>query len=106
MIRVVIPDLDLGSGSGSRGSKRHRIPDPDLQHCFSQCHPGSGSRINTASHSLTSVLLCSLQFSDSDLEGGGGGPTLVRSTRNRLSRLHGLKKKKVRNLYTQLLNIE
>jgi hypothetical protein len=34
----------------------------------------------------------SLQFSDSDLEGGGGGggPTLVRSTRNRLSRLHGL----------------
>jgi hypothetical protein len=49
------------------------------------------------SPSLTAVLLCSLQFSDSDLEGGGGGPTLVRSTRNRLSRLHGLKKKKVRH---------
>ncbi len=61
---------------------------------------------------LTSVLLCSLQFSDSDLEGGGGGggPTLVRSTRNRLSRLHGLKKKKVRNFFTvypsQLINIK
>jgi hypothetical protein len=28
---LFIPDPD----PGSRGSKRHRIPDPDPQHCFS-----------------------------------------------------------------------
>ena len=43
-------------------------------------------------HQQPVLLVCSLQLSDSDLE---GQPILVRSSRNRLSRLNGYKKKKV-----------
>ncbi len=47
-------------GSRIQGSKRHRIPDPDPQHCFSLWREsGSGFPISAA---LLSVLRCMVQY--------------------------------------------